>query len=90
LVNKQVGPMLRRLEALEQQVAKLAHDVEHVPPAERRVVLGGFVAEVREIAEGMSKRLRIVEACIEGIEGRLKLRRKTDPEQVIAMLDAHR
>ncbi len=43
VTNHQVEPMLRRLEVLEQQVAKLEHDVEHVPPAERRIVLDGFV-----------------------------------------------
>ena len=88
LTNHQVEPMLRRLEALEQQVAKLEHDVEHVPPAERQIVLDGFVAEVRETADGMSKRLRILEACIQGIEAKLKMRRKDDPEKVIEALDS--
>ena len=88
LINKQVGPILRRVEALEQQVAKLAHDVEHVPAAERQVVLSGFVTEVREIAQGMSKRIRILEVCIQGIESKLRLRRKDDPEKVIEALDA--
>ena len=88
LTNHQAEPMLRRLEALEQQVVKLQHDVEHVPPAERQIVLDGFVAEVRETADGMSKRLRILEACIQGIEAKLKLRRKDDPEKVIEALDS--
>lgn len=88
LSNRQVEPMLRRLEALEQQVAKLDHDVEHVPPAEPQVMFDGFVAEMRETADGMSKRLRILEACIQGIEAKLKLRRKDDPEKVIEALDS--
>ena len=88
LTNHQLEPMVRRLEALEQQVVKLEHDVEHVPPAERQLMLDGFVAEVRETADGMSKRLRILEACIQGIEAKLKLRRKDDPEKVIEALDS--
>ena len=88
LTNHQAEPTLRRLEALEQQVVELQHDVEHVPPAERQIMLGGFVAEMRETAEGMSKRLRILEACIQGIEAKLKLRRKDNPEKVIESLDS--
>ena len=88
VTNHQVEPMLRRLEVLEQLVAKLEHDVEHVPPAERRIVLDGFAAEVRDTADGMSKRLRILEACVQGIEAKLKMRRKDDPEKVIEALDS--
>ena len=51
-------------------------------------MLDGFVAEVRETAGDMSKRLRIVEACIQGIEAKLNLRRKGDPEKVIEALDS--
>ena len=87
LTTHQLEPMVRRLEALEQRVVKLEHDVEQVPPAQRQVVLDGVVAEVRETADGMSKRLRILEACIQGIEAKLKLRRKDDPEKVIEALD---
>ncbi len=36
----------------------------------------------------MSKRLRILEACIQGIEAKLKMRRKDDPEKVIEALDS--
>jgi hypothetical protein len=88
LTNHQVEPLLRRLEVLEDQVAKLQHEVEHVPPAERQIVLDGFVAGMRETADGMSKRLRILEACIQGIEAKLKLRRKDDPDKVIEELES--
>ena len=88
LTNHQLETMLRRLEAVEQRVATLDHDVEHVPPAQRQVMPDGFVDEVRETADGMTKRLRILEACIEGIEAKLKLRRKDDPEKVIEALDS--
>ena len=43
LTTHQVEPLLRRLEALEDQVTELQHEVEHVPPAERQIVLDAFV-----------------------------------------------
>ena len=88
LTNHQAAPMLRRLEALEHQIVKLQHDVQHVPPAERQIILDSFITEMRETADGMSKRLRILEACIQGIETKLKLRRKDDPEKAIEELNS--
>ena len=43
---------------------------------------------MRETADGMSKRLRILEACVQGIEAKLKLRRKDDPDKVIQELES--
>jgi hypothetical protein len=88
LTTHQVEPLLRRVEALEDQVTELQHEVEHVPPAEGQIVPDAFVTEMRQDADGMSKRLRILEACVQGIEAKLKLRRKDDPDKVIQELES--
>ena len=88
VTSHQVEPLLRRVEALEDHVTKLQHDVEPVPSGERQIVSDGFVNEMHQTVNGLNKRLRILEACIQGIETKLKLRRKDDPDKVIQELES--
>jgi len=67
---------------LIEQIALLRGDQERQDEGEKRRLMAEVVREVRTAVHDLPERLGVVERCIEGIEGRLKLRRKAVPGEL--------